>query len=121
MTLNLLSNAIKFTPEQGTIIVSTHDSDMGGITVCVADNGIGIDGSMIPKIFEPFGQADNASAYEASGTGLGLAIVKSLADQHGCTVTIDSEPRIGTRVSIEFPPSRASVAKEKIASELRAQ
>jgi signal transduction histidine kinase len=62
MTLNLLSNAIKFTPEQGTITVSTHDSNMGGTTMCVVDNGVGIDGSMIPKVFEPFGQADNASA-----------------------------------------------------------
>ena len=108
MTLNLLSNAIKFTPDRGVISVSLGDTGDGGVVLCVEDNGIGIEESMLSKVFEPFGQADNASAYEASGTGLGLAIVKSLADQHGCAVSIDSTPNIGTRVSIEFPASRVS-------------
>lgn len=106
MTLNLLSNAIKFTPSEGAITVSLGDTPGGGVVLRVQDNGIGIEESMLSKVFEPFGQADNASAYEASGTGLGLAIVKSLADLHGCAVSIDSSPNTGTRVTIEFPASR---------------
>jgi PAS domain S-box-containing protein len=108
MTLNLLSNAIKFTPDHGVIAVSLGDTALGGVYLRVEDSGIGIEESMLSKVFEPFGQADNASAYEASGTGLGLAIVKSLADQHGCAVSIDSTPNTGTLVSIEFPASRVT-------------
>jgi two-component system, cell cycle sensor histidine kinase PleC len=108
MTLNLLSNAIKFTQDKGVISVSLEHTPDGGMTLCVEDDGVGIDPSMISKVFEPFGQADNASAYEASGTGLGLAIVKSLADQHGCTVSIDSSPNVGTKVSIAFPAFRVT-------------
>lgn len=106
MTLNLLSNAIKFSPIGGEIVVTLSDNSDGGIALRVADNGVGIDESMLSKVFEPFGQADNASAYEASGTGLGLAIVKALADQHQARVSIDSAPNKGTRVAVEFPASR---------------
>lgn len=106
IALNLLSNAIKFTPEGGSIFVSGQDAADGGLTLSVADNGIGIERAMIDRVFEPFGQAENQSAYEASGTGLGLPIVKSLADLHGCAVNIASEPGSGTRVAIVFPASR---------------
>lgn len=106
MTLNLLSNAIKFSPDGGVIEVTLDDTSEGGIILQVEDNGIGIEQAMIAKVFEPFGQADNASAYEASGTGLGLAIVKALADQHQARASIDSTPGKGTRVAVEFPASR---------------
>jgi signal transduction histidine kinase len=106
MTLNLLSNAIKFTPENGDITVRLHDTEDGSVAFYVEDTGIGIEESMMAKVFEPFGQADNASAYEASGTGLGLAIVKSLADQHECTVSIESSLNVGTRVTVGFPAFR---------------
>ena len=74
----------------------------------VTDNGIGIETSMFDRVFEPFGQAENQSAYETSGTGLGLPIVKSLVDLHECTVDIKSEPGLGTCVAIVFPASRVN-------------
>lgn len=63
MTLNLLSNAIKFSPDGGEILVTLDDTAEGGIALRVEDNGVGIEESMLSKVFEPFGQADNASAY----------------------------------------------------------
>ncbi len=76
---NLLSNARRFT-HQGCISVSFElesifNSDQASLIVRVKDTGIGIDGSKIDAVFEPFVQEDE-TATQYGGTGLGLTIVK---------------------------------------------
>lgn len=100
--LNLLFNAVKFTPSGGTISLSAVRT-RGGVDVAVSDNGPGIPLENQKRIFDPFWQADLASTRKHQGAGLGLALVKDLAEAHGGTVTLDSEPGRGTTFTLHFP------------------
>jgi signal transduction histidine kinase len=105
--LNLLSNAVKFTPSGGSVSVSAGPNSRGEIQLAVADTGIGIKPSALPKVFRPFFQIDHAATRAKGGTGLGLAISKHLAELHGGTIAIDSKPGIGTTVTVTLPAERA--------------
>ncbi len=102
IVLNLLSNAIKFTPSGGRTVVSTGThGEMVELTV--SDDGIGIPSDVLPKITNPFVQADNGLDRQHEGTGLGLSVVKGLVELHGGAITIDSKVGNGTRVAISLP------------------
>lgn len=105
MLLNLLTNAIKFTPEEGKIWIRAYIRVDGGITVEVQDTGIGISGSDIERIRDPFTQARRNNS-TSEGTGLGLSIVDGLMREHGGVLKIESKVQCGTTVSLEFPASR---------------
>jgi len=102
MLLNLLSNAVKFTPEGGEVRISTRRSAVG-VSLTVADTGIGMDEAAIPKAFERFGQIDSSLSRKYEGTGLGLPLTKQLAELHGATLAMQSKPGAGTTVTILFP------------------
>jgi PAS domain S-box-containing protein len=103
---NLLTNAVKFTPKDGTITVTAHPSGSDWVDIAVADTGIGIAARDIPKVLEPFGQADNPLSRRQQGTGLGLPIVKALVEMSGGTFTLGSQPGQGTTVTIRLPVAR---------------
>lgn len=100
--LNLLSNASKFTREFGNIEVSARAKG-DRVTICVADNGIGIPEIEIPRIMMPFEQLENDLCRTHEGTGLGLALCKSLVELHGGALEIVSAEGIGTTVSFDVP------------------
>jgi signal transduction histidine kinase len=106
--LNLLSNAVKFTPEDGKVVLAARLTREGGMLVSVADTGIGISEEDLPRALEAFGQIDSSFSRRFEGTGLGLPLTKALAEMHGATFDLESEPNVGTRVTIVFPPSRVS-------------
>ena len=106
IVLNLLSNAVKFTPEDGTVTLTAELSRDGSLLVSVADTGIGISPEDLPRALEAFGQIDSSLSRRFEGTGLGLPLTKALADLHGATFELESEPGVGTRVTILFPPAR---------------
>ncbi len=87
--INLLDNAIKYTPEHGSITISATESD-DLVQVSVADTGIGIPPSDLPRIFERFYRVDTARSREQGGTGLGLAIVKHIILLHGGNIAVES-------------------------------
>jgi PAS domain S-box-containing protein len=89
---NLLKNAIKFTPERGSIRVTSRN-EKNYIAVEVSDSGIGIDPSIIPKIFVAFEQGDKEIVKQFGGLGLGLAISKAIIDAHEGTIAVHSEGR----------------------------
>jgi light-regulated signal transduction histidine kinase (bacteriophytochrome) len=103
MLMNLLSNAIKFTPDKGIVSVMTFRRRDGGLTLAVADTGIGIPKDKHAHVLEPFRQADTDMTHSRSGTGLGLPIVKSLIELHGGRFELESEVGHGTTVSLHFP------------------
>ncbi len=105
MLLNLLSNALKFTPNGGSVTVSTRLRPDGGVTLAVSDTGIGIAEDKLAHVLEPFRQATVDPTLTARGTGLGLPIVKSLIELHGGAIRLHSRLGIGTTVSLDFPPS----------------
>jgi len=99
---NLLDNAIKYTPEKGRIQISASGVDSTAI-IEVSDNGIGIPAADIPRIFERFYRVDKSRSRDMGGTGLGLSIVKHIAQAHGGTVDVTSEPGKGTTFRLTLP------------------
>jgi two-component system phosphate regulon sensor histidine kinase PhoR len=93
--VNLLDNAIKYTPENGSITISTSEAN-DSVTITVADTGIGIPPKDLPRIFERFYRVDAARSREQGGTGLGLAIVKHIIQLHGGSISVESTPGKGS-------------------------
>lgn len=104
---NMLRNAIKFTPGGGSIVLRTRLRD-GELVLACTDDGIGIEPAALPRIFQPFEQADAEVSERFGGLGLGLAIARGLVREHegrleaasqgrgkGATFTL-SLPSLGT-------------------------
>ena len=105
---NLLDNAVKYSREQGEIRLSARQRD-GQLELSVSDEGIGIAGEDLPRIFERFYRADKArSPDRVRGTGLGLAIVKHVAQLHGGRVEAESELGRGTTIRVILPVGGAA-------------
>jgi two-component system cell cycle sensor histidine kinase PleC len=115
--LNLLSNAIKFTPQGGEIWLKAGWTASGGEYVSMKDTGPGIPEEEIPIVLASFGQGSNSIKSAEQGAGLGLPIAKSLVDLHGGTFTLKSKLRIGTEVTVTFPPERVVAAMGPIAED----
>lgn len=98
---NLLFNAIKFTPTGGCVSVRLARV-AGTVELSVSDTGIGITPEFLPRVFEPFAQAD--AAHAAQGLGLGLSIVKYLVDAHGGAIEARSDgPDRGATFLVRLP------------------
>jgi signal transduction histidine kinase len=107
---NLLVNAVKFTPTGGHVRVGVEQ--LGSqLRVAFRDTGVGIASEHLPKIFEPYWQADGATMSTESGLGLGLSIVRHIVQHHGGRVAIESDgPGQGTTVTVLLPlPADAGV------------
>jgi PAS domain S-box-containing protein len=87
---NLLTNAAKYSGEESTIEVEAS-ARADSVIVSVRDSGIGIDATMLPRVFEMFSQATSALARAEGGLGIGLALVKGLVELHGGRVEAHSE------------------------------
>jgi PAS domain S-box-containing protein len=102
--VNLLTNAVKFTPEGGKIgLQVSAPRDEGVIHFLVWDTGIGIAPDDIKRLFTAFTQIDSGLNRGQDGTGLGLAIVARLADLHGGSVALESEPGKGSQFTVTLP------------------
>lgn len=102
MLLNLIANAVKFTDPGGVVRVSARVVG-GTLELSVADNGIGIAKQDLPKLGNPFVQANNAHGHGRDGTGLGLSVVSGLAELHGGRLRLDSTLGEGTTATIVLP------------------
>lgn len=103
---NLISNAIKFT-EEGAVEVRIDCTEPDRLGIVVVDTGIGMTPEAVVHVFEDFEQADSTIARRFGGTGLGMAIVQNLVRMMGGTVALDSQPGVGTRVSVDLPQALA--------------
>jgi signal transduction histidine kinase len=104
--INLLSNAVKFTPPGGRAELSARIAENRDLVIAVADTGIGIAAQDIERVMEPFGQVDSRMSRRFSGTGLGLPLSRSLAEMHGGSLVLESEPGKGTTVTVRLPAAR---------------
>ncbi|HWK44056.1 MAG TPA: GAF domain-containing protein [Stellaceae bacterium] len=104
--LNLVSNAVKFSRYGGSVSVTAALREDRGITIEVADTGIGMRPDQITRAFEPFTQIDADLNRSFEGTGLGLPLARHLIELHDGTLTLTSEPGIGTVASIHLPMQR---------------
>ena len=110
--LNLLSNAVKFSEDGARVTIKAWCNPASGHVVQVADTGIGMAPSDIPKALTPFGQIDSHLSKDLVGTGLGLPLSKSLAEMHGGSLNIESQLGHGTTVTVRFPSHRIVAAEE---------
>jgi signal transduction histidine kinase len=106
---NLVSNALKFTSQGGvTLALAREDgaqASEGRVPVCieVRDSGIGMSAEQREGLFEPFRQADSATARRYGGTGLGLWISRRLVQAMGGEVAVESVPGQGTTMRLRIP------------------
>jgi len=113
--VNVIDNAVQAmipngaeTPITGAMVhVSTHVSN-GRIEIVVQDNGSGIAPEVLPRIFEPLFSTKNF------GVGLGMPAVKQIMQQHGGGIEINSEPGIGTTITLWLPMRGSSPAAEPV-------
>lgn len=101
---NVLHNANKFTNPGGRVMVSLAEAAGGWAEVRIRDTGIGIEASMLERVFEPFSQADRGLERNRGGLGLGLALVKGFVELHGGAVSAASAgPGEGAEVILRLP------------------
>ncbi len=98
---NLVKNAVKFTDE-GTITLAAS-TDNEWVKLSVTDTGSGIGPDDLDRIWERFFKVDRGRSKKNKGTGLGLAIVKELVELHEGTITVNSEPGMGSSFTILLP------------------
>jgi signal transduction histidine kinase len=111
VVLNLVTNAIKFTPEGGSIAVTTdHAADK--VVIKVSDTGIGISSENLKHVFDPFFQVDQGGTRRYPGVGLGLSIVRDAVLAMNGDVDIESELGKGTTVSIRLPSADSRAPSE---------
>jgi two-component system phosphate regulon sensor histidine kinase PhoR len=103
---NLVANAITYAPEQSTIRVSAV-ADGRRVAISIADEGPGIPGEDLSRVFERFYRVDKSRARDPGGTGLGLAIVKHLVELHGGTVRAENGADGGARFTITLNSATA--------------
>ena len=92
---NLAENAIRYAGPGSTFTLAVRSGEL-----IASDDGVGVTGDDLPRLFERFYRADRARA--SRGTGLGLAIVKHIANSAGGTVEAESELGSGLTVRISF-------------------
>jgi len=100
---NLLDNALKFSPEGGTITISSCLEEEN-VLISIHNTGPEIKKADIEKIFEKFGQAGLAASGKVHGTGLGLTFCKMAVEASGGKISVESD-KDGTTFSFSLPLS----------------
>ena len=102
--LNLLSNAVKFTRAGGEVRCKAWiEVTTGNLMIIVKDTGIGIAPKDISKVMTAFGQVDSVLSRKFEGTGLGLPLSKKFVEMMGGSFDIESEPNVGTTITLSIP------------------
>ena len=86
---NLLNNSIKYTPPGGRIRIEVL-SENAFVVIRITDNGVGIDQTMLPNVFDLFTQIDGTVDQSQGGLGIGLTLVKRFLELHNGSVTAES-------------------------------
>lgn len=99
----LLDNAIKYSSKNKEVIVESSRTD-GRVSIKLTDNGIGINKSDLPHLFERFYRGDKSrSKSTVNGYGLGLSIAKEIIDKHGGTIEVESHAGVGSTFTVKIP------------------
>lgn len=109
MLYNLISNGLKFTASGRVQVKAAARGDT--LLLSVTDTGIGIDAEVLPRLFEPFTQADDTLTRAFGGAGVGLTVCRSLADLMGGRIEVESLVGQGSVFSVALPLKRGKVAR----------
>jgi len=99
---NLVSNAVKYSPDGGTLTVRAW-ADGTDLHCQVKDTGLGMNSTDQAGVFTKFFRAGSAVELGIPGIGLGLMISKTIIDTHGGTLSMSSEPGVGTTMTFMIP------------------
>ena len=103
---NLLINAAKYTPSGGRIELNCV-CERNEVVLRIRDNGIGIPGEMLPRIFNMFTQVDSSKTRSHGGLGIGLTLVRTLGEMHAGSVTATSDGLgQGSEFTVRLPLSK---------------
>ena len=102
MINNLLNNAVKYSKNKPEISLEAYD-DRNGITIKVADRGIGISRSEQKNIFDKFYRVSTGNIHTSKGLGLGLYYVRKIAEAHGGSVSVSSKKGKGSVFIVNIP------------------
>jgi two-component system phosphate regulon sensor histidine kinase PhoR len=102
---NILENAVKYSEQTPEISISTADLK-DEIIINIADNGPGIDPVAVKMVFDKYYRVPTGNKHDVKGFGLGLSYVKLIIEAHNGRVSLESNPGIGTKVSIQLPVRR---------------
>lgn len=110
--INLLNNAAKYTAPRGEIrlraAVAGHE-----LSIDVSDNGVGLDGEAMQRIFDMFHQVDASLDREQAGLGVGLTLARSLVELHGGTISAESAGAgLGSTFQVRLPIVVPSAVKD---------
>ena len=105
--VNLVGNAVKFT-ENGSIRIGVSflpqwRAEQPAVRVEVTDTGIGIRPEALPRLFQPFTQAESSTTRKYGGSGLGLAISRQIVTALGGELTVRSVPGAGSTFAVTIP------------------
>lgn len=100
---NLLSNAVKFTEPGGKVRLQMASGENETLMLSIVDSGIGISPEDLPRIMEPFEQADSSLSRGFEGLGLGIPLARALIQLHGGNIDLTSELGRGTTVQVTLP------------------
>lgn len=103
---NLMDNAVKYRRDDVDLqltVTTWNDENCENLTICIADNGIGIKKEDVKRIFEKFYRVRNGNRHDVKGFGLGLAYVKKIITDHKGQIRAESEYGKGTKFIITIP------------------
>jgi PAS domain S-box-containing protein len=109
--VNMIVNAVDAMPRGGRLLVTCRRKD-DRLQLHFADNGMGMPEDVRQKIFEPF-----FSTKGAHGTGLGLSVSYSIIERHSGSISVVSEPGVGSNFMIDLPAVAAETASEESAQD----
>jgi signal transduction histidine kinase len=98
---NLLANALRYTPPRGEIRIAYREGEVAGrphALISVTDSGPGIAPEDLPHVFDRFYKSS-----DSGGMGLGLSIARYLVEAHGGVIHAESQPGLGTTISLALP------------------
>lgn len=107
---NLLSNAIEYSGDEPPKIDISSERVGSEWHLAVTDHGIGIESDDTERVFEVFQRLHSRDTHD--GTGIGLAVCKRIVERHGGEIGIDTEPGVGTTISLTLPAVESDAGQE---------
>lgn len=122
--INLLSNAVKYTSSYGRISMEVleqpgRSETQSSVVFIIRDNGIGMSGDFVKRVFEPFERESTDWSDQTEGTGLGMAITKNLVDLMKGQIEIESIVNVGTKITVSLPFAICDGEDDSSASECK--